>query len=284
MMKSQYKLSLTLSILLALGANLPVFSASLNSPPGSPQFTNNQELLLASRWQRTRAPRWGLFGARRGGCLKDKTELIPLVPPDEDLDPFGRFTYHKSVWNSTTDYPTIFFHIPQDNLSKGQLILENEDGKPIYSVSLELPPQAGVISVKLPQFSPKGTAFPPLEVNQSYRWIISIECQNDDEIDVNPEIGGGIQRVDPKTVSTDDGSLDQVLNQAQPEDLPNVYGQANIWYNTLSSLAELMESRPDDPTLKQQWHDLLVEIGYEKIADAPLVGSATILEEEEIEQ
>lgn len=280
MMKSQYKLSLTLSILLTLGSSLPVFSASLNNSLGSTQFNHNQELLLASRWQRTRAPRWGLFGARRGGCLKDKTELIPLVPPDENVDPFGRFTYHKSVWNSTTDYPTIFFYIPQDNLSKGQLILENEDGKPIYSVSLEFPPQAGVISVKLPQFSPKGTAFPPLEVNQSYRWIISIECEDD----VNPEIGGGIQRVDPKTVSTEGGSLDQVLSQTQPEALPNVYEQANIWYNTLSSLAELIESRPDDPTLKQQWHDLLVEVGYEKIADAPLVGSATVLEEEEIEQ
>jgi hypothetical protein len=284
MIKSQYKLTLTLSVLLALASNLPVFSASLSHSLGSTKLTNNQEILLASRWRRKNAPSWGLFGARRGSCLKDKTELFPLVPPDETLDPFGRFTYHKSVWNSTADYPTIFFYIPQDNLTKGQFILQDTEGNSVYSVSLQFPPQAGVISVKLPQFSPKGTAFPPLEVGQSYRWIISIECEGD----VNPEIGGGIHRVDSKTVSADGDngsntvSLAQVLNQAQPEDLPNVYEQANIWYNTLSSLADLRQSRPDDPVLKQQWHDLLVEVGHEKIADAPLVGTAVILGEEEV--
>lgn len=287
MMKSRYKFSLALSLLMVLAGTLPGLSVS-SSTKSQPQaqFTNSQNTIVASRWQRSRAPSWGLFGARRGSCLTEQKELIPLVPPDLNLDPYGRFTYHKSVWNSATPYPTIFFYLPQDNLTKGQLILENELGKPVYSVLLEFPAQAGVISVKLPEFSPRGNAFPPLEIGKDYRWIISIECQDD----VNPEIGGGIHRIDPQTVASDGESvggsmtLEQALKQASSSDLPNVYERANIWYNTLSSLAELMEAQPDNPELKQRWHDLMVEVGYDSIADAPLVGSATVLQEEVMEE
>ncbi|NES83998.1 MAG: DUF928 domain-containing protein [Moorea sp. SIO2B7] len=56
------------------------------------------------------------------------------------------------------------------------------------------------------------------------------------------------------------------LNSKEPDDYPFVYAKVGIWYDTLSSLAKLIKANPDDLTLKDDWHNVLKDVGHEAIA------------------
>ncbi|WP_332962542.1 DUF928 domain-containing protein [Microcoleus sp. ARI1-A5] len=51
------------------------------------------------------------------------------------------------------------------------------------------------------------------------------------------------------------------------------YAKNGIWYDTLTTLAQMRRKAPDDPSLKAEWTQLLQSQKLESIADKPLVQS-----------
>ncbi|MEH1972688.1 MAG: DUF928 domain-containing protein [Nostoc sp.] len=201
-------------------------------------------------------------GARRGelaGCPVSKPDLTALVPFTEEDNSV------INVWAQTTvEHPSWFFYVPytKDSLYAVEFVLQeypnSKDSKEIYRKAIALPDKPGVIRVSLP------TTTPALAVDKQYRWFFTISC--DKEKNSPPTfVEGVIQRVElnPATVKE--------LQTTEPLKRYAVYAQKGIWYEALTTLAELRQKNPQDAALQVEWRNLLGSIRLNDIATKPLL-------------
>lgn len=194
-------------------------------------------------------------GASRGKCPVASSQLTALVPvlpktPDRpDAIP---------VWALTvSDRPTFWFYVPYP-LTRDlatEFVLQDEQGKYLYQTSLAqsgTPP--GVVSVTLP------ATVPPLEVDKRYHWYFLIYCTAS-----NPMFVDGWVERKPNALSQTALSREQAQR----------YAANGIWYDALTTLAQLRRQKPQDSTLTQDWTNLLQSAGLGTIAPAPLVDCCT---------
>ncbi|NES84000.1 MAG: DUF928 domain-containing protein [Moorea sp. SIO2B7] len=273
-----------------------------------------RRLYFRRRNLRTRG--FWLPSARRGFSISchfpSGKKIIALIPPEltkdesgnlvDDLDEKENDQSEKNLWYTVSPSPTIFFYLPTIDKSatdylkqlefvEAELMLRDQKEGVLHTTQVQLPNQSGIVRFNLS----KDPAFPTLEIGKSYQWDLTVICDSDTTR--NPQVGGLIRRVDPNTplapqfqasadnidnVNIDELGLDYVLanelNSTEPDDHPSVYAKAGIWYDTLSSLADLIKANPDDSTLKEDWQNILTDVGHEAIASEPLVEDATIIE------
>ncbi|MBE9037116.1 DUF928 domain-containing protein [aff. Roholtiella sp. LEGE 12411] len=197
-------------------------------------------------------------GASRGGslsmCPTVKTQLTALVPFTEEPAKV------KNVWGLTTvERPSWLFYVPytKDSAYPAEFVLQDQESNSIYQKAIALPGRSGVIRVSLPADAPA------LEVGKQYRWFFSVYCDQQKE---SPPIyiEGVIQRVNLKQTTV------QELDKAEPFKRFVIYAQNGIWYETLTTLAELHQKNPQDTKLQAEWRDLLASIGLDKLATEPI--------------
>ncbi|GAA6620837.1 hypothetical protein NUACC26_066550 [Scytonema sp. NUACC26] len=78
-------------------------------------------------------------------------------------------------------------------------------------------------------------------------------------------VEGWVQRVNLEP------TLRDRLKQATPQQQAVIYAREGIWYDALTSLAELQLANPQNSVLVEDWKSLLTTIGLEKIVTQPLV-------------
>lgn len=253
-------LPLTLSLLLAMGIELPAQSY-VSSQKVSPPANSNAEVLVARRRLGFRMPnvrpsRNRTAGASRGACDANIASPVALLPSEQRI-------------GLTVDaYPTFLFNISQPSTASAEFILQEiQENKgettEVYATTVELPKTSGVISISLPQGKDNSQS---LEVGKRYEWSFALICDDKDRgQDIILE--GEIERVEPSA------TLTSALQKAAPKDRPSVYAEAGLWYNTVASLAKLRQERPNDSQLATDWATLLQSVGLDAIAQSPLVGS-----------
>lgn len=184
-------------------------------------------------------------GGTRGGGIFDsrKPRLTALLPKDGGV--------------TISEYPTFFVYIPPSDQTdlQAEFILKEATGREIYSTVIESLPTAGIISITLPQ----NQSTKPLNIGDSYRWFLYIES------DSSESIQGTIQRVQPSN------TLTEALKTAKPQELPTLYQQEGIWYEAISTLAELRRENPNEPALIEQWKSLLQSVELGDLIDFPLL-------------
>ncbi|MBD1821002.1 DUF928 domain-containing protein [Cyanobacteria bacterium FACHB-DQ100] len=194
-------------------------------------------------------------GASRGKCPVASSQLTALVPvlpktPDRlDVTP---------VWALTvSDRPTFWFYVPYpltSNLAT-EFVLQDEQGKYLYQTALtQSGTTPGIVSVTLPN------TVSPLEVGKLYHWYFLIYCTPSNPMFVD----GWIER-------RPDASRQSVLSREQVQR----YAANGIWYDAVTTLAQLRRQKPKDSTLAQDWTDLLQSAGLGAIAGAPIVDCCT---------
>lgn len=278
---SKLLLALPLAVAIAAGTTqliLPglVRVQAQSQPPGS------SEQLVTN---------WGAYepdssigkpGRREGGgtrnpCFKGATTVTALIP-------LIKFQEKQLAYGTTLQAsPTFFAYVPpayvpisdQENSSgeakpKTRLVeflLQQEDNKEIYRASFTVPPSAGIVSITLPIYENS----PSLEVDKNYLWSFSLICDADtykaDPSDNSIKISGlgSIKRVNPQP------SLEMLLKEASPRERFLAYAKEGIWYDALSTLAELRRTNPNNPQLEADWRELLKSIQLDNIAQQPLV-------------
>lgn len=182
-------------------------------------------------------------GGTRGGGIFGRENAIALVPE------MGGVT--------VSEFPSFFFYIPEIDGPSPEVTaffgIVDENNQIIYETQLNLPETVGIIKIEGTETAAK----PSLEVGKIYRWYWEIE-------------GGGILTGTVQRVEADP-ELTEALKRATPEDYPDLYIDAGIWYDSLSVLAELRQADPDNSNLTTRWQKLLASVGLEAIADAPLL-------------
>jgi hypothetical protein len=186
------------------------------------------------------APRTSIGGGTRG----EIPPLTALVPPTKH----GR---------TVSAHPTIFAYLPPIGAEEVFFSLQDEEGNSHYYTILKVSPDGGVISITLPSTAPA------LEIGKNYLWYFA------------PVEPGGILKPDNYAVTGWIKRVEKTFNEQElassPVKLATKYAEAGVWYDTLKVLAAAKRSEPNNKSFATEWHDLLKQVGLEKITSQPLI-------------
>ncbi len=186
-------------------------------------------------------------GGTRGPCIEPKS-LVALVPA-------------SLIGETVAEYPSVFWSMPQI-APEGvpapavEFVLKDASDREVYSAKYPLAKSAqgvvgapGIMSLTV-------ASLYPLKIGQEYRWQLTLMCNSKDSDQSQAiTVDGGIKRV------ALDPSLARRLEQATPQERVAIYGEARLWYETLSTLVELGRDRPKDTNLAAAWDKLLSSVG-----------------------
>jgi hypothetical protein len=180
-------------------------------------------------------PGGGLSGSE--SCRKTDKPLTALVP----LNIQQRLT--------TSEHPTFWFYIPftSDEIQSIEFSLHERNEDTIYRTSFVPSKTPGIIGIRLPSV-PKYA----LQQGKYYHWYLIVKCKSDSDSSPGLSVNEWVQRVALPSTSA---------NQINPD----------IWYNSLTQLAELRRRNPEDKEIQRQWINLLQSAKLENIAEEPIV-------------
>lgn len=155
-------------------------------------------------------------------------------------------------------HPTFWFYIPEQFNPAAQInfvLTEVETGKKIYDRLVQLPKQAGMLGISIPAKSEYA-----LSPQVNYRWSLEINCT---ELEQEPIIAleGWIYR------SPSNANLQNQLATAADEQKYTVYLDHNFLYDALDNLVKMIIAQPQNCQLNIAWHQLLVELGWQDLAE-----------------
>lgn len=201
------------------------------------------------------------------GSLPFLTPLTPGTIQGLTEKKEARVTEYPTL--TISEYPTFFVYVPQTSAQEVEFVLTDEtDEKTIhvsYYKTFPFPSNPGIVSVTLPADKP------PLELGKVYKWSFSIVCKPRDSSQ-NITVYGWVKRTEPNP------ALVKALEKATPLERAALYGEYGIWHETLTTLANLRRSQPEESTLGVKWTELLKSesVKLSAISQAPLVDCCTL--------
>ena len=188
-------------------------------------------------------------GVRSGGgqCLgsaKAASSLQALIP-----------AFIRSP-KTTSQQPTLYFSVPDNQGQTGEIVLKNILGETIYKNRFQLTSEAGIFATTL---APNR----PLETNGVYNWSLRIIC---DPAEPSQDIflKGSFEYVDrpeslppiPKTLTPEDAQT--------ALDIATQYAEQGLWLDSLNLVSLAYPSAP------QEWDELLESVGLNELMGLPL--------------
>ncbi|MBD2519026.1 DUF928 domain-containing protein [Nostoc sp. FACHB-973] len=203
-------------------------------------------------------------GASRGECTQAGIPLTALVPSYKQQGANETLTITQ-VWALTsTEQPSFWFYIPyqKSSIKAIEFVLQTDKNKTIYRQNVTVPPVPGIMRVQLQN---QETI---LETNKPYHWFFKVRVVcNSPQPTTLDYVEGWVQRVNL------DVSLRQQLQQSSPRQQAAIYAKNGIWYDALTTLAELRLANSQDSQLTEDWENLLKVIKLEKLSTKLLIGT-----------
>ena len=207
-------------------------------------------------------------GAASRGCGVSNQSAIALVPVYKQTLKQGQTEAVSvtKVWGLTTEeYPTFWFFVPykKSTINSIEFVLKDESSKlspTLYRTIVTIPETPGIISI------PLSATTPSLQVDKMYHWFFKMKIICNPQQPAQREYAEGwVQRVNlnPKLVDSP--------AQETPQQRVRLYAENGIWYDALTTLAELRLAKPQDPTLAVEWMNLLKSVDLENLAKQPLI-------------
>ena len=181
------------------------------------------------------------------GSRDSASELTALLPSGH----YGQ---------TTQGHPSFFVYVPRTSARLAFFTVLTEDGEGHYQGYVPIT-EMGVMRLELPDVAPA------LDMGQTYEWHFALVTEERLRPD-SPRVSGWVRRVAP------DEDLKAVVGQSKGRrslSLANAYGRQGIWYDALSTLADLRQTRPDASAVSQSWDDLLNQVGLAAIANEPFL-------------
>ncbi|MFN6486549.1 MULTISPECIES: DUF928 domain-containing protein [unclassified Nostoc] len=244
----------TLLEIFVIAAFPQTLTAQSSAPLLSQNLAGNKEIF--ERKINFKPPKVGAPDNRKGGasrrgtmmCSQNQKTLKALLPG-------------STLGLTVEKYPTFFVYIPSVSRQLAEFELrEKNNSTVVYKTRFTLPASSGIVSFSLPT----NKTLQPLEIGKNYKWSFSIICDSQDRSE-DIFVEGWVQRIEPSS------TLVSQLEKATSRDRPSLYAEAGIWYETLTTLAQLRYSNPQDLTLVADWKELLESVGLNSIAEEPLV-------------
>lgn len=236
---------------LSLSLLLPIVPVTLSAQAATPLGSTVSvplKLSLDFKVVDRGAPPATAGGASRGFCLQGEQPLKALVPK-------------QSVALTIADRPSFFFLLPPSSATQAEfLLLGDEDTQVVYQTTFKLPASPGIVQFELPADAPA------LEIGKRYHWYVTLACDPILGASGNPSAEAWVERI-PESVR-----LTKALEKVEPLRRADLYAEAGLWHETLSTLVELRRQQPHHAKLLSDWKALMTSpaVGLEAIVDAPL--------------
>jgi Domain of Unknown Function (DUF928) len=250
-------LASTLVIGFLLGISVNSFSQdSKTNQPSTNQPSTNQpsDQNLKDQSKKTESvasvpvytpPKHGAPGGRVGGGtrgIQREVSLLSVLAPS----PSG-FTI--------SEQPSLYWFISSSTSLPVELTVMDPQGvQPILETRLPAPVTAGVHRIRLSDYNVR------LAPGAAYRWFVSV-VSDADRRSKDIMAGGTIELIEMPE------GLTAKLAQAPKPDLPSIYAQAGLWYDTVATISEQIEAAPQDQPLRQQRMALLAQVGLTEITE-----------------
>jgi Domain of Unknown Function (DUF928) len=215
-------------------------------------------------------PRRGIPGRREGGGTREGSLPVPGADPCNagSAVQFAALMPPTNFGLTTSEFPRFFWSTPRTKARFAEFTLheasESADKKMsdralVYRSTFRINGDAGIASFALP----RNTGIPGLAVGADYHWTISLIC-NPQNRKQDTKVEGWVQRMAP------DAALASQLSQSTPSDRPKLYADNGIWFDTLSSLADLRYAKTLDTSLAEDWANLLKGVNLPNSTTLPL--------------
>lgn len=192
-------------------------------------------------------------GATRGGqCKGDELTKPGLTVLTPDLKT------EEAEWSQTvSDAPKFLIYLPPTSAQMAEFVLKDESENDLYRTTFPITGEPGIVIFKLP-------ATMQLAINTNYHWYFSLIC-DPDNLRENVEADSWTRRVEL------DSNLATYLelDKATALERSNLYAQAGIWQEALSTLAQLYQENPNDETIASEWKILLESAGLNTLVEMP---------------
>ncbi|KAB8331622.1 DUF928 domain-containing protein [Scytonema tolypothrichoides VB-61278] len=184
-------------------------------------------------------------GAVRGNCPNLDQQTIALIPSTEKGIAF--------VEQTISERPSFWFYVPNLPASRvdAEFVLLDSQDNEVYSAILPLKQLSGIINLQLPK------TVPALKEGKEYHWVFYAIC-NPQNRAADVIVNGWLKRI------LVNSALSTQLKTSSPKERVSVYTDAKLWYETLTALAELQRSNPQDTEVKTDWANVLQLAGLPK--------------------
>lgn len=254
-------IGLSLAIAFALVSFTPVQAQptkptnSVPHPPLNPRQQSKKPLLFKTP---PPPPNIGAPGQRFAGGSRGCVNVVQNTQSQKRLTALvPEYSGSQLVLGLTTQVrPTFWFYVPYNSSSVyAKLVLEDELNQTIYKTPLTATP--GVVSVSLPSTSSA------LKIGKRYHWYFNIYCQQDNQFLTSVEGDVQLLALNP--------TLGSQLDKATLQQQVALYAANGIWYEAVTTLANLRRSYPQDTNLASDWASLLESVFLQNIAAEPIV-------------
>jgi hypothetical protein len=173
---------------------------------------------------------------RKENCLNGE-KVVALIPENELI-------------LTATERPTLLFYLPPTPASNIQITLGDGGSKPYTRIVKTPKKQGDFVQFKFSDF----TDSPALIPGKTYQWTFTLLCDPQGP-SANVTVFGSIQRIELDPI------LANELEIAKPSDRAILYANNGLWYDTVATLVEALQSNPNDPQLAKSWQELLKSVG-----------------------
>lgn len=225
---------------------IAVFSSSL--------VGSRSQALPAVRFE---PPSGGAPVETKGGASRG--DIACAASTSRDTPQIVLITPANSNYGLTTlEHPTFLMYVPPSSAQTAFFSIKNAKGQTHYRQLLSVPSQGGILRLTLPK------TIAPLAMNQSYEWGIALMCGSRLRPD-SPFASGWIQRIQLANRINANLKKQSAIEQAA------TYGASGIWYDMISTIADLKQQKPQDPAILKTWKQILDDAGLTKITSETLV-------------
>jgi hypothetical protein len=166
-------------------------------------------------------------GTRPINCYQVHSCLIPLLPASA----INKQDYYPLT---VSERPTFYISLPRVSGIAIFTLYQHLPSqiKKIHRFSFPVKTSGGIVGITLPKSSPT------LQNDSTYEWTLSLK---------NEAANGFVRRVYLKP------NLSQKLRNAKPLEQLAIYASEGIWYDSIETLAELVNSQPSDRKMLTEW-------------------------------
>ena len=182
-----------------------------------------------------------------------------------DSQPVVALMPRSNQGKTLSTHPDFWFSLPAVVLNKSvEFRLFDSRGTLIHQAEFIAPTTAEITSISLPESAP------PLQLEQNYRWTLSVVCNPDNRAE-DLGVYGWVERVQLSE------AVQLQLTAASMTEQIEIYEREGLWYDALTNLAALRRN-PSMQITDQHWLSLIASINFpesieSQIATAP-IGSA----------
>ena len=184
-------------------------------------------------------PQRGAPGGREGAGtrgLRESLTLAVLAPQN-----------HTGL--TVQAQPVLYWYLSQETRQPVEVILTDQQSiKPLLTIRLNPPLQPGMQRVRLADHNIH------LVPGVLYKWSVSL-VRDAAQRSYDVTTAGTIERIELPN------ELRQQLAQASTMTAARLYATEGLWYDTIAALSELIDTRPQDTTLRQQRATVLAQEG-----------------------